>query len=203
MSDAQNLYCSDWCGPKSAVTWAFGNVGYAFLATIASAFSLFYGLGVPLLFWSIMRVNKDILKHREYTSRFGFLSNKMREEYPWWEVIIILRKLLLTVITVRSGGHTVRGSLLNMLVLFFASFLQFQFAPFAQTDANLAETSTLVSTVLVLVVGIGQQAVLGPTSHIIQHRVVTGDSNDAEDAAAIEALDIFNIVYKCINRGIQ
>jgi hypothetical protein len=190
------MYCSDYCGPKSAVQWTFGDVGYAWLATIGSVCGVFYGLGIPLLFWSIMHVNRAKLKHREYTSRFGFLSNKMSEEYPWWECVICIRKLLLTYTTVKSGGHSVRASLTNMIVLFFASFLQFQFAPYAQKDANLAETATLVSTVFVLVVGIGQQAVLGPTSQIIQHRVVTDDSEDSEDAtaAAIEVLDTFNII---------
>jgi hypothetical protein len=205
LSHAKVMCRSDWCGPKTAVSWAFGNVGYAWLVTIGLVCAVFYGLGIPLLFWSIMRVNKAKLKHREYTSRFGFLSNKMSEEYPWWECVIIIRKLMLTFITVQSGGHSVRASLMNMLVLFFAAFLQFQFAPYAQKDANLAETATLVSTVLVLVVGIGQQAVLGPSSQIIQHRIVTDDSEDPEDAAAaaIEALDSFNVIcYIVMGAGI-
>eukprot|EP01046_Picozoa_sp_COSAG06_P011619 COSAG06_NODE_666_length_13272_cov_10.674334_1_plen_2097_part_10 len=82
----------DWCGNKNDVTWRFGNVGYLWLATLAWMFSIMYGLGIPAMMVYIMYSHSENIKHREYTERYGFLSNKMREDWYAWEVCIIFRK---------------------------------------------------------------------------------------------------------------
>lgn len=46
--------------------------------------------------------------------------------------MILFRKACLIGITVLSGGHTVRHSLMNLLAVLTAAFLQFRVAPFAQ-----------------------------------------------------------------------
>jgi hypothetical protein len=198
MSQIPSIECN-WCGRPEDVQWLGGHsVGYKWLATLATLCSAFYGIGIPSMFLYIIWSHRGQLKHRAYTDRYGFLSNKMREEIAWWEVAIMIRKLLLCIMTITSGGHTVRGSLLNMLVLFGAAFCQFQLAPFAQKDANYAETATLLSTVLVRVVGLGQQAVLGPNAKIVEKTIIeqsTTSDMDDDQKDAIETLDTFN--YFC------
>ena len=108
-----------------------------------------------------------------------------------WEVAILLRKMVLISITVLSGGHTVRHSLMNLLAVLTAAFLQFRWAPFAQLDANLAEGLTLVSTVLILVIGLGQQAVGGPSDMLLDQLDQSDDSDDDDDGRDQEVLDDF------------
>ena len=126
--------------------------------------------------------------------------------------------MVLITITVLSGGHTVRHSLMNLLAVLTAAFLQFRWTPFAQVratldstlidcdqlsadiscgfaqlDANLAEGLTLVSTVLILVIGLGQQAV-GDPSDLPQDQLDSLDQDpDGDDDVSRdrEVLDDF------------
>ena len=161
-------------------------MGYGWLYILAWLFSVIYGIGIPALLFCIMYSHSDEIQHHEYTQRYGFLSTKMRQEWYWWEVAILGRKMALIGITVLSGGHTVRHTLMNLLAVLFAAFLQFRLAPFAQADANLAEGLTLVSTVLVLVIGLGQQAVVGPSASVsaqspIQTQIDMEDDDDGQN----------------------
>ena len=85
-----------------------------------------------------------------------------------WEVAIIVRKLLLSIITKYSiatskdGGDTsgsVRQTLCNLGVMLIACTAHVYAQPFAHSDANFAEMATLFSTVMVLLVGLGTMKV--------------------------------------------
>jgi hypothetical protein len=176
-------------------------MGYRWLYILASICSALYGIGIPVLFFYILydaahqkEGGSDNLKCYEFTEKYGFLSTKMCDELYAWETVILARKMLLIMITVLSGGHTVRHTLMNLLVVLAASFLQFRFSPFAQMDANIAESLTLVSTVLILVIGLGQQAVQGP-SDFVQDQLDEGQDSDdpADKARDQEVLDSFLI----------
>lgn len=189
MASQPTIEC-DWC--ESSVTWRFGTVSYLLLVSLAWMFTVLYGLGIPALMLYIMFSNSQNIKHREYMERYGFLSNKMREEWYAWEVVIIFRKFCLAAFTVTSGGkNTVRGGLLNLIVLLCATLLQFRYHPFCQIDANLAESFTLISTVLVLIIGLGQQASLAQTSqqHEQQDTFIIEDEESTQNV-----LDSFNFV---------
>ncbi len=80
----------------------------------------------------------------------------MREEYFYWEVVISVRKLLLVVGTKMSSGHTVPSTLWNLFVTVAALGAHVWKWPFAHNDANLAEALTLLSTLAVLALGLGQ-----------------------------------------------
>ena len=67
--------------------------------------------------------------------------------------------------------------------------------PFAQPDANAAEGLTLAATMLVLVIGLGQQAVAGAKND--------DDNEDADDFLDqadpdLQVIDSFNIFCYCI-----
>ena len=80
---------------------------------------------------------------------------------------------------------------MNLLAVLAAAFLQFRWAPFAQMDANLAEGLTLISTVLILVIGLGQQAVGGPGNFVQDQLDVGDDDDDDDDGRDQEVLDGF------------
>jgi hypothetical protein len=117
-----------------------------------------YGLGSPLLFFVILYTHRDRLKTNEFTTGYGFLAAKMREEHYIWEVLISFRKLLLVVGTGLSDGHVVASTLWNVFVTVLAFGAQVWTWPFANNDANLAEAATLLSTLLVLCLALGQRS---------------------------------------------
>eukprot|EP01049_Picozoa_sp_SAG25_P027090 SAG25_NODE_13899_length_261_cov_0.950617_1_plen_87_part_11 len=57
-----------------------------------------------------------------------------------------------------SDQQTLPCALMNLFVTVWAFGLQAYFRPFANTDANIAEQMTLMSTVLVLILGLAQKS---------------------------------------------
>ena len=133
-----------------------GNLRYKPMMVKAYIFATVYGLGTPALFFGVLYTYKDELKKNSFMSSFGFLSTKMREEFYTWEVIISFRKLLLVVGTKFSNNHVVVSTLWNAFVVVLAFGLQVWAWPFANDDANWAELLTLLSTMLVLILGMAQ-----------------------------------------------
>lgn len=147
MTAAPEIECS-WC-----------NTEYVRLRIGAYVGSTFYGFGSPILFLTVLWRSKQkrLIKSNNFT--YGFLSTKMREEYYAWEVVISFRKLLLVVGTkLSSEGSVVPATLWNMCVTVAAFGMQVCTWPFAEIDANWAESLTLMSTLLVLILGVGQMA---------------------------------------------
>lgn len=102
---------------------------------------------------------------------------------------IFIRKLLLTAITVFAGEQSVRHALLALLVVLCATAMHLRCQPFAHYDANLAESLTLAATILVPIVGLGQQAATGASAHVtVQGRGSSMDLGRATQAA----IDGFN-----------
>ena len=96
----------------------------------------------------------------------------------------------------RFRGKSVRHSLLALLVVLLVSAMQFRFMPFAQSDANVAEALTLTATMLVLVVGLGQQAVSN-RQYVEDVEAVDAVSVQADpswqDRYDLEVIDNFNL----------
>lgn len=148
------------------------------------------------MFFIIMYSNRYNLKHRAYLRQYSFLSTKMREQFYWWEVCILLRKFALSGITVLAGTHSVRHSLLRLLVVLVVSFMHFRWIPFAQPDANAAEGLTLAATMLVLVIGLGQQAVAGVVYDMSESEL-DDDISEMHDPD-MQVIDSFNIFCYCV-----
>ena len=147
--------------------------------------STVYGLGSPFLFFIVLfnSKRKGRLKTNEFAAAYGFLSTKMREEHYAWEVCISFRKLLLVVGTKLSTNKTVIPATLSNVFVTVAAFgMQISTLPFAELDANIAECLTLVSTLLVLILGLGQMA-----------------SVDIDDPDAVEEMNsVISIFNSCM-----
>ena len=144
MEAAQDIQC-DMCEAE-----------YRLLAAAAVVCFTLYGFGTPLLFYVILYRHRAELKSQGFMRRFGFLSTKMRDEHWEWEVFISLRKLALVLATRLSDRAEIPCALINLFVTVMAFGAQVYTLPFANEDANTAETLTLLSTLLVLVLGLGQ-----------------------------------------------
>ena len=94
---------------------------------------------------------------------------------------------MLTAITVFAAEESVRHALLALLVVLSPTSMQLRFQPFAQADANLAESLTLAATVLVPIIGLGQQATSGAASVVRAEGI--------GDGGAQQAVDVFS--YYC------
>eukprot|EP01052_Picozoa_sp_SAG31_P033263 SAG31_NODE_3735_length_3938_cov_1.264913_3_plen_180_part_00 len=140
----------------------FSRLEYRHYATMAVVAGSIYGLGIPIVFFLVAHNAKDRRLTNNFEKKYGFLTSKMREQYYYWECMIILRKLLLSLITRYSADNAIRQTLCNLGVLLMAVSIHIYAAPFIHSDANLAELGTLFATLIVLLVGLGSEQVQAP-----------------------------------------
>jgi hypothetical protein len=138
------------------------------IAEVSAVFTLILA-GAGTFFFTVMfRAKHDRtdtsaatgrLKHRKFIKRYGFLTSKMRDEYYYWECIIIIRKLGLNLVTKYSADSVIRQSLCNLAVLITATTAHVFARPFTNGDANLVELYSLFSTMVILLIGLGSESV--------------------------------------------
>ena len=130
--------------------------GYPLLASMSTFCSVSYFIGIPLYFAHKVHVNRERTQDRKF--EYAFLTDKMKQTYPWWEVNVMVRKGTLALFSVFSAGHPIASTLANLVVTITAMCLQFWKAPYAHDDMNRVEDWSLVCTCFVLIVGLGGQA---------------------------------------------
>ena len=75
---------------------------YYLNSALAVVASVVYIVGIPVFFYTVLRLNRDALHdpthpdHKSVTARFGFLFSAYKPEAWWWEIVLLLQKLLLT-----------------------------------------------------------------------------------------------------------
>eukprot|EP01047_Picozoa_sp_COSAG01_P060181 COSAG01_NODE_7337_length_3244_cov_3.393005_3_plen_113_part_00 len=99
------------------------------------------------------------------------MTAKTNDNYYWWEVLISIRKLLLVAAARYQSTFQIHYAL---LITVAALVCQMTSMPFANTDANIAETSTLLATLLALCLA------LVPASTMQQIQEVTQIQRDSE-----------------------
>eukprot|EP01047_Picozoa_sp_COSAG01_P037140 COSAG01_NODE_2933_length_6829_cov_10.437890_2_plen_1407_part_01 len=167
----------NWCetGSWHDLQDTGSTVPYPVLAGVSLFAASLYGIGIPTLFFYIMYKHRDEIKEHTFVRKYGFLTSKTSERYYWWEVAIITRKLMVSLITkgiiIENSSErpdsAIRMALCNMVVLVIACMAQAHASPFAHTDANVAETGLLVCSILLLLVGMGTREVRDTTTHAI------------------------------------
>ena len=132
---------------------------YRWIAALSVAFFMIWGFGIPLSFAGLLRSKRKVLQTNAFARDYGFLASKMKTEYFWWEMVVLIRRLMLVVITKFFGGNgeTLQCAVLNLLVTIMALVGQIFCWPFANSDANWAETFTLLATILIIVLGLAQE----------------------------------------------
>ena len=132
-------------------------ISYRSLYMWSILFLTLYALGTPLLFMIILTANRSKLHTHSFVQGFGFLCSKMRHEYYWWEVWISFRKMFLVITVMLSvePETTALFTLISMFVTVCALVAHVWVRPFAHVDANLAESTALLGTILVGFLGVG------------------------------------------------
>jgi len=63
-----------------------------------------WGIGIPGFAFLLLQAEKDRLHKIEAKERYGFLYNGYKKKFYYWEVIIMYRKILISVISVFIGA---------------------------------------------------------------------------------------------------
>jgi hypothetical protein len=156
VKSAPQIKC-DWCSSESLYVWQGYRVTYRTFATASVVFFTLYGLGVPVLFGCILFSHRATAHTDTFARSFGFLSVRTRIDCFWWETFISLRKLAMVVAVVFSDGVSRPCGCVVLSVLVIAVGAHIYAMPFANGDANLAEATTLLATILILITGIAHE----------------------------------------------
>jgi len=140
------LVCSTPSGTDGE--WA----GYASVA--AFAFVL-YPVGIPALFAYVLYENQESLHdedHPEHAStfaKFGFLYSSYNEDTFWWEIVMLVNKLLLTglLIFIKPGTVSQLACGFVIAIIFFILHVRYRaFADVIQGDLQFCSMLSIVMT---------------------------------------------------------
>ena len=59
---------------------------------------IFWGLGIPLIAFFILRRNSEDIDKKEVREKYGFLYKGYTFKFYYWEIIVLYRKALIAVI---------------------------------------------------------------------------------------------------------
>eukprot|EP00300_Choanocystis_sp_HF-7_P018026 c19911_g1_i2.p1 GENE.c19911_g1_i2~~c19911_g1_i2.p1 ORF type:complete len:1226 (+),score=300.56 c19911_g1_i2:1-3678(+) len=118
---------------------------------VAGIFGLvFYVVGIPALFMALLLRNKRRLESATVTHRYGFLYKRFAYGYFMWELCVIARKFLFTVVQTFSNSHN-ELSMTGCSFVLFAFILWHVYAqPYATSILNKLEGCMLVGNYVVL-----------------------------------------------------
>ena len=146
------------CNTCSTDTVALDYLSYGALLFGAWFSAIMYGAGVPLCFYSIVyNAKRDgRIKHDTFAATYGFLTTKMSDDAYYWEVVILIRKGALAVSAKVFAEDLPTYLLFTLIIVLVSMYLHLQYMPFANDDANFVESTTLMSTVLLLAAALGR-----------------------------------------------
>ena len=157
MSADNSIEC-DFCQPNAGIAVLGTAHTYAWLWKCSLLCTVLYSAGLPIFFFNIIwkYAATEELHTKHYLEHFGFLTSKFRDRWYFWEIFVLLRKMLHASISTHSAHRPVRQALLNLIVVFVSISSQCYCLPFVNNDANVAEFLTLASTFFTLLIGLGQ-----------------------------------------------
>jgi hypothetical protein len=105
-----------------------------------------YMIGIPSTVATILRKNKDHLYENKYYSRFGFLASRFKPDYYYWEVVILIRLCLLTIVLMMLDSSVPMQTMTGITVLFIAAIMQDLNKPFISSRLNYLESYSLLAS---------------------------------------------------------
>ncbi|GMH45566.1 hypothetical protein BSKO_13523 [Bryopsis sp. KO-2023] len=161
----------DECGAKdSSVLFAQGRFwaddtkiryfegDHAYLATLLGLpVLLFYSFGFPGYLFYVLWGNKGKLNDESFAKSYGFLYRAYHNNYVYWEIVVMARKVLLVAVVVFAfelGGNL--QSVLAVAVLLAALILHLHSQPYREelSQMNHRETLSLCVSVFTYLAGI-------------------------------------------------
>ena len=111
---------------------------------------LFWGLGLPIFTYYVLRTNIDKLETVEFKMRYSFLYVGYKQDRCFWELIIMLRKLLMVCIIVFAGNYSVNLQLYLCVILSSLSFIAQKYnMPYSDENLNDLEVVSLISACMI------------------------------------------------------
>ncbi len=91
---------------------------------------------------------------QRFANNYAFLFLGYKSEIAYWEVVVMLRKVAISLIGVIVAVDFRLQGMSGMLVVIFASYAQLRYSPFVQADLNLFEFLSLCSSLFIFFFGI-------------------------------------------------
>lgn len=110
-------------------------------------------LGIPIFALWVLYRNRESLLEPEFFSKYGFLIARFKVEYYYWEVFLLGRLAVLTLVLLLLGHDVAVQTMAGSAVLLIAQVAQTSKKPFLSSRLNDLETFTLVASCLTLFSG--------------------------------------------------
>ncbi|KYQ92080.1 Rho GTPase [Tieghemostelium lacteum] len=119
-------------------------------AYINIVFIMIYPVGIPLLFFILLYLwkQKKWISEEKCKERLSLLFSSYKDNFWYWEVVELIRKLLLTsAVSISFRGTSGTGifnkNAINVFICVLAVFFQNQFKPFKDRTDNLLQLNSL------------------------------------------------------------
>ncbi len=144
--------------------WSSNHLRY--ISFLGVPMAIIYVLGLPSFLFVLLHTNRHLIKDNTSTAvarptlvpetdrsedfflkqnsdgfhtKYAFLYDGYRKEAIWWEGVILIRKVLLTIVAVFLVYNRRTQALLGLLVLFLALGAQLHTRPFQMDQMNSLE----------------------------------------------------------------
>eukprot|EP01017_Pseudomicrothorax_dubius_P029438 TRINITY_DN3570_c0_g4_i1.p1 TRINITY_DN3570_c0_g4~~TRINITY_DN3570_c0_g4_i1.p1 ORF type:complete len:847 (+),score=213.39 TRINITY_DN3570_c0_g4_i1:3-2543(+) len=109
---------------------------------------IFWGLGIPLFVYRLLRVYREEIDSEEVLEKFSFIVKGYRKETYYWEVVVTYRKIFLIFISVMmtNYGPFAQG-LFVLLILTLSWVLQEVMTPYQNYELNNLERYSLIASI--------------------------------------------------------
>jgi len=114
-------------------------------------------IGIPLSGWFVLyRKRKVLVDDYNVVEKYGFLFSGYKLKYWYWEIIILIRKLLLASMTVfmTSTTSTYTQGLAALMIMFASLAIHLFFIPYEDSMLNNLETIGLACSIFTIYFGL-------------------------------------------------
>ena len=118
---------------------------------VAIALILIYPVGIPVFFFSLLKINQKDLNENRIRSQLGFLYAGYRLEVWWWEILDCMHKLALTSIIAFAPIEAQLPLGMSIATLF--TILLLWFHPFLRAEDDLLQLFAQAEIYLLMLAG--------------------------------------------------
>ena len=116
---------------------------------------IIFCIAIPLLIFVNICKNKMKLEDQEQKLKFGFFYNGFKSEFYYWEFIIIIRELLITIFFVFISNESIPIQALCTFIVILASLmLQLKLEPYSTKQLNFLELLSILVSAITIYSGI-------------------------------------------------
>ncbi|KAJ3426747.1 insulin-like growth factor binding proteinn-terminal [Anaeramoeba flamelloides] len=96
--------------------YCYNNYWYTTIFPFALIFILLYIVGIPIMIIYLLMKNSKNLNEKEFDLKFGLLCSRYNKSFFFWEILIMLRKLLLVIIKIFCYNYPNEKNINNDLI---------------------------------------------------------------------------------------